>query len=366
MIKQLLSRLMGATTDKRSTAKRQRGLAFEQMEDRLALSTTTGAEIDLQVYALNTTHGGMIAFSTMPNDGSAFLDFSGLRYQSVSTPTVNGIRDSIYFGDTVNFGDADSLNSWHSNQESTIPQPIFGNVENSNGIVSIGAIFENQSLAKSTQVSTANVAITRSQAASELAPAIVTVNEVSMARGREMYFDVAEVSGNELRSRAESISSDDRLTMTRVSFNTLANEREEVRTAAATTVPTNNAVRASTGRGTQADSNRTSEPAESVLDAVPTVLETELPALPQEKSPQGEKVSAVSARDQALAEWRRREFLDSDDVLSARTDESDEDSSSWPILAALAVGGLVVRSRRLAGSSLWHQQLPRRRKSTNL
>jgi hypothetical protein len=190
------------------------------------------------------------------------------------------------------------------------------------------------------------------------------VNEVSLSRGREMYFDVAEVSGDESRSR--QVDEKDQATLTRVSFNSIGSEREQVRTAAATTVPTSNAAKALKARGTHANENRASETAELLLNALPKVSEAESPALPQENSPQGEKVSAVSARDQAFADWRRREFLDSEEILSARTDESDEDSSSWPILAALAVGGLVVRSRRLAGSGLWHQQLPRRKKSANL
>ena len=369
MIKKLLGRLTDTTKRKRSAAKRQRGLAFEQMENRLALSTTTGAEIDLQIYSITTTQGGSIELDTVTTNQYYLLDLKGTHFQFAEFGGPSALAHGLAVAGAYEFsGNADSIvltsafvSSLQTRQKITIAQPLFGNVANSNGIVAIGAIFENQPLAKGPQESTVNVVVARNQVAPELAPAVVPVNEVSLARGREMYFDVAEVSGDESNSR--QVHEKDQATLTRVSFNSLGSEREQVRTASATTVPTSNAAKALKVRGPQIDAIRASAP---TLNAVPTVSEAELPALPQESSPQSEKVSATSARDQAFADWRRREFLDSEEILSARTDVSDEDSSSWPVLAALAVGGLVVRSRRMAGSGLWHQQPPRRKKSAIL
>jgi hypothetical protein len=347
--------------EKLRTSKTQRlgrGLAFEQMESRLALSTTMG------IYAANIElHGNSNAVLAMYPGGFVTLD-AQLSSNNITSTVVSrqeygpkihdielNLRDWIQFEGT--------LGAYDSSDFATIPQPTVGPTKPHSGMIAIGEIFAVAPLVKIGDNAEDIAQTVRGQFDLTEGSSVVGNEQLSLTRGRDVYFEVAaRVEDGDF----ERPTRPDR-TEASVASAQLGADEELNKNSASMSIAT----LAARGRSLPAAQSRLpSEPVQiresaPSLREVPSVSQTLEPKNETEKTPQPKQVSKVELRDQVFQAWQDSKLDVTKRVLGRPAEEEQDDTANWPMLAALAVGGMVFSSRRLASSAPAQQQPPTRK-----
>jgi hypothetical protein len=347
--------------EKLRTSKTQRlgrGLAFEQMESRLALSTTLGiyaTDIELRGNSnavLAAYPGGFVNLDVrlsgnkVANDTVLWLESA----QPLGESSLN-LRDWIQFEGT--------LGAYDSSDFATIPQPTVGPTKPHSGMIAIGEIFAVAPLVKMGDNAEDVAQTIRGQFEQTEETSFVGNEQLSLTRGRDVYFDVAARGDN---GEFERSVRPDRTEASVVSAQLGADEELNQNFASAS-------IAALAARGRSLPRAQNSLPSEPVqireaappFREAPSVSQTSEPKNEAEKTPQPKQVSKVEVRDQVFQAWRDSKLDVAKRVVGRPAEEEQDESANWPVLAALAVGGMVFSSRRLASSAPAQQQPPTRK-----
>lgn len=337
-----------------------RGLAFEQMESRLALSTTTGIDapgIELQLdrnALLAAYQGGFVDLELRSFANQVRYHVAGLQSESTNSFDADGInlRDWIQFEGT--------LGAYDSNEFTTIPQPAVGPTQPHGGMIAIGEIFAVAPLVKMGNNAEAIAQEVRGQLESS---EVVSIDErFSLSRARDVYFEVAvRVDHGDLESQDHLGSSDTSVAVEKLAADGEASEEAESKSIAAL------AARGRSLPSAQSDSPmnrsdvvRDQELAQPLREA-PSVSQSPDTISKPEKVAQPKQVSQHEVRDQVFQAWRDSKLDVTRRVPGRPAEEEQDDTANWPVLAALAVGGLVFSSRRLSKAAPSQLQPPRQR-----
>jgi hypothetical protein len=348
-------------SEKLRTSKTQRlgrGLAFEQMESRLALSTTigidttTGLELQWDRTALLAVYqGGFVNFGLRIASDQVTLQGAGSLVEAY--PQANAIlklwHDDLDFTVTCGFDASDVT---------TIAQPGIGPIKSHGGMIAIGEIFAVAPLVKMGN-NPAEVAQTvRGQLENTDVSITTSEEQLSLTRGRDVYFEVAArvEDGN-----FERPTRPDR-TEASVASAQLGSDEELNQNSASVSI----AALAARGRSLPAaQSSLPSEPVQiresaQPLREAPSVSQTPQPN-ETDKTPQPKQVSKVEVHDQVFQVWQDSKLDVTKRVVGRPAEEEQDETANWPVLAALAVGGMVFSSRQ-PGSSAPSQRQPPTRK----
>jgi hypothetical protein len=347
--------------EKLRTSKTQRlgrGLAFEQMESRLALSTTMGiyaANIELRGNSnavLAAYPGGFVdfdvqLFASKVTSATVLWQESGQQVRGIEL----NLRDWIQFEGT--------LGAYDSSDFATIPQPTVGPTKPHSGMIAIGEIFAVAPLVKMGNHAEDAAQTVRGQFEQTEGSSVAGNEQLSLTRGRDVYFEVAaRVEDGEFERPVRP----DR-TEASVASAQLGTDEESNQNSASMSI----AVLAARGRSLPAaQASLPSEPvqireATQPLREAPSVSQTPEPKSETDKTPQPKRVSKVEVRDQVFQAWRDSKLDVAKRVVGRPAEEEQDESANWPVLAALAVGGMVFSSRRLASSAPAQQQPPARK-----
>jgi hypothetical protein len=346
--------------EKLRTSKTQRlgrGLAFEQMESRLALSTTLGiyaTDIELRGNSnavLAAYPGGFVNLDVrlsgnkVANDTVLWLESA----QPLGESSLN-LRDWIQFEGT--------LGAYDSSDFATIPQPTVGPTKPHSGMIAIGEIFAVAPRVKMGDNAEDVAQTVRGQFEQTEASSVASDEQLSLTRGRDVYFEVAaKVDDGEFERPARP----DRTEASVVSAQLGSDEESNLNSGSMS-------IAALAARGRSLPAAQSSLPSEPVqiresaqpLREAPSVSQTSEPKSETEKTPQPKQVSRVEVRDQAFQVWHDSKLDVTKRVVGRPAEEEQDETTNWPVLAALAVGGMVFSSRRLASSAPAQQQPPRR------
>jgi hypothetical protein len=341
------------------TQRRGRGLAFEQMESRLALSTTLGiyaSNIELHANSdavLAAYPGGFVDFELQSHGNQVRYHVTGSVLQSaqpLGESSLN-LREWIQFEGT--------LGNYDSRDFTTIPQPTVGPTKPYSGMIAIGEIFDVAPLVKMGNNAEDVAQTVRGQFEQSEGTSVTGNQQLSLSRGRDVYFEVAaRVEDGEFERPART----DRTEASVVSAQ-LGTDEELNQNSASTSIAT----LAARGRSLPAaQSSLPSEPVQIRESAqpfreVPSVSQTPEPKSETEKTPQPKQVSRVEVRDQVFQVWQNSKLDVTKRVVGRPAEEEQDESANWPMLAALAVGGMVFSSRRLASAAPAQQQPPTHR-----
>jgi hypothetical protein len=341
------------------THRHWRGLAFEQMESRLALSAT-GIETTGIQFQWNDSSASLAAYQ----GGFVELDVQPLanqvRYHVASSvlssvPRNNDIelnlRDWIQFEGT--------LGAYDSGSFTTIPQPGMGPMRPDGGTIAIGEIFAIAPLVKMGNSPEEVAKVVRGQFESSEVNATSSEESLSFSRARDVYFEVAaHVEDNELEKPTRAIR-----TEATVASAQLGADEELIQKSDSVSI----AALVARGRSLPAARNTlTSEPVQirnvaKPLREAPSMTQSPESESKPEEAAQANQVSQTEVREQVFQVWRDSK-LDAMKRTPGRPEEEEQDdSASWPVLAALAVGGLVFSSRRLTSPAPSQQQPPTRK-----
>jgi hypothetical protein len=356
-------KLLTTKTHRASGKRLSRGLAFEQMESRLALSATTGIDTtavtelqwDRNAF-LAALQGGFVDLGA--RDFSNHFYFQGTGSVQAHVAGANDIelnlRDWIQFEGTLGAYDSDSF--------TTIPQPTIGLTKPNGGMIAVDEIFAVAPLVKLGNGTHEVAQVVRGQF--ERAEAISTDERLSLTRARDVYFEVA------VRVENDEFESQDRLGS---SGGTVASEQfsadEEPNLKSKSVSITTLAAR---GRSLPAAQNNSPEdPADAEVQArdvaqplrkAPSVTQSPESETKLEKATRSKQVSQTEVRDQVFQAWRDSKLDAMKRTPDRPEEEEHDDTASWPVLAALAVGGMVFSSRRLTRPASTQQLPPRRQK----
>jgi hypothetical protein len=336
-----------------------RGLAFEQMESRLALSTTLGiyaTNIELHGNSdavLATYPGGFVDFDVQSHGNQVRYYVAGSFQESEQPLVVSSLnlRAWIQFEGT--------LSGYDSSDFATIPQPTVGPTKPHSGMIAIGEIFAVAPLVKMGDNAEDVAQTIRGQFEQTEETSFVGNEQLSLTRGRDVYFDVAARGDN---GEFERSVRPDRTEASVVSAQLGADEELNQNFASAS-------IAALAARGRSLPRAQNSLPSEPVqireaappFREAPSVSQTSEPKNEAEKTPQPKQVSKVEVRDQVFQAWRDSKLDVAKRVVGRPAEEEQDESANWPVLAALAVGGMVFSSRRLASSAPAQQQPPTRK-----
>jgi hypothetical protein len=329
----------------------RRALGFEQMEERLALSTTTGDYLS-SIVLLDNAQGGLTFlgsnqvlssgnFAEYAVDGdSEFLILN--RY----LPS-NHIRNNI-----VPSGDTGSYQEGLSDQVAPIAQPDWEDEELAHGIISLTEVFAPATQTKASQGTHSEfVAISNPQVTPQTTTPVSAMMELSLSRGRDVYFEVAALK--ECEKTSSNAASED--------------EPQEIIPAIFAEPAARDAVFEDSTPNRPGEASARQRHAPKVPQNVPVDavgLEAEIPPNEQSKQDQAAAASAESVEDtvydQVFADWHRVDSL-VETAIPLRNEEGKEHRAAWPVVVALAGAGLIARSRRAAHSC--QQQPPRRKHS---
>jgi hypothetical protein len=339
------------------THRHWRGLAFEQMESRLALSATSSIDVsgvELQWnrdYVFAAYQGG-------------FVDLDLRSFLSNAVPSASVSRDQpIFMGDLLDFNLREwiqfenGLGAYDSTDFTTIPQPGMGPMRPDGGTIAIGEIFAIAPLVKMGNSPDEVAKVVRGQFESSEVNATSSEESLSFSRARDVYFEVAaHVVDNEFEKPTRAIR-----TEATVASAQLGADEELIQESDSVSI----AALVARGRSLPAAQNTlTSEPVQirnvaKPLREAPSMTQSPESESKPEKAAQAKQVSQTEVREQVFQVWRESK-LDAMKRTPGRPEEEEQDdSASWPVLAALAVGGLVFSSRRLNNPAP-SQQLPPR------
>jgi hypothetical protein len=342
-------------------------LTFEQIEQRLALSTTpislTISFSDLDstgsyLQTMDVASGGNIFVDVVLNGGNSFKD------RLTTTAGFIGIDNGepLFTGPVFSKPEAEgALNSSEAGTSvAPIPQPQLGKGEITEGLIVVADIFRPTNGTMSygvdeSLVENGSVETTVAQTAND------SWKSTSLSRGRDVYFEVAALTDDRAaNSNRESVNLSSKIAPL-IYQQTL--ERRETERASSTTSQE------------QSNSSRPLSPLPAVPQQKPQpadIKHSESPvndANAEENQrtaqdgevPLADEVSqAVNPHDHVFAIWSGDAEL-SDEALALRTENQQSHSATWPVLAALAATGWMARNRRSAGILPSHR-LPLRRK----
>ncbi len=335
---------------------KSRALAFERMEDRLALSadfafahgfqlTTNGNTLD----SLTLSQGGLVL-----NVGGTFgLNFDSDAVQSLIN-RVDGNRvekflekhpaAATYYEELVKGVEESGPAATDFDKITPIPQPD-NHEEQQGGTIELSNIFLPTSLqraprSKDTQLESATEA-------AELTTLDSSAEEPALARARDVYFEVAGLSMKlQPRGKESAQHSDDQAML-----NEMANRirpKVEPREAAA-----NN-----TSPPDQQPPPATDKPGDASQEAVHMMRSAERPSTPEAKSaqdakslPADDEFSAMGPHDQALDELWGDGLMAEEVAISLRGNEGSKYHVALPTIAVLVGGGLIARYRRSSRAS---------------
>jgi hypothetical protein len=333
-----------------------RGLAFEQMESRLALSTTTGIyATDIEFHwnsnaVLSTYPGGFVDLDVRIASEQVMLQGTGSL--SEAYPRANTILKFWR-------GDLGVTSGFDASDVTTIPQPGIGPIKPHGGMIAIGEIFAVAPLVKMGN-NAEDVAQTVRGEFEQSERTSVTGNEqLSLTRGRDVHFEVAaRVEDGEFERPARPDRTEASVTSAQ-----LGTDEELNQNSASASIAT----LAARGRSLPAaQSSLPSEPvqireAAQPFREVPSVSQAPEPKSETEEAPQPKQVSKVEVRDQVFQVWQDSKLDVTKRIVGRPAEEEQDDTANWPMLAALAVGGMVFSSRRLGSAAPAQQQPPTRR-----
>jgi hypothetical protein len=355
-----------------NTQRLWRGLAFEQMESRLALSATTGidtaevAELQFDRDAfLAAWQGGFVDLDT--RGFSNFFSYNGTGLVRQYVAFAESQSGSLANADTINLRDwiqfEGTLGAYDSDSFTSIPQPTVGPAKPNGGMIAIGEIFAAAPLLKMGHDVHISQAV-RDQYEPAETNHIEFTERLSLSRARDMYLEVAA------RVNHDDIESKDHLGSSNI---TIAEEQlvadEEINQEAES-----ESIAALVARGRSLPAAQNALPSEAVeirdvakpLRDAPSMTQSPESENKTEKTDRPKQVSQTEVRDQVFQAWRDSK-LDAMKRSPGRPEEEEQDdTASWPVLAALAVGGLVFSSRRLTNPAPTHQLPPRRQKLGNI
>lgn len=382
----------------------RRPLAFEQMEQRLALSATATSDYVLNLgndWNAIQVNGGSVSLSFdqwtfnlrssgMAMDSNVLLnrwnDWLAMRGAGTSlsfdqplTSTTSEIRGDalhwqgnhnliglldgelvfmgpIYQPNDDGFGTAESAGPGSS--VAPISQPQIGSGEIGEGIVAVAEIFRplkssTTTHSESPALRTAAVDTAISSTAEE------SWRSISLARGRDIHLEVATLSPN---------SQPDKSTEAELSHGIapLIYQQSQLRREAERDSSTTSQDRVNSAEDLPTVPQPKTLPADAKLRDVPANKATDEKSdrTAQDRDmPAGDEFSQVAdPRDQLFEVWGEDEML-SDEAIALRTDSQQSHGVTWPILAALATTGWFARARRLKGVLSSHR-LPLRRKQS--
>lgn len=336
-----------------------RGLAFEQMESRLALSATSSVDVTEIKFQwdrdaiLAAYQGGFVDFDLRSLANYVVTNASVPRAElgSLFNSDQLNLRDWIQFEGTLGAYDSDSF--------TTIPQPSVGPAKPNGGMIAIGEIFANAPLVKMANDPEEVAQVVQGQFERPETHNLESTERLSLSRARDMYFEVASrVENSELESQDHLGSSDITITEEQLAVGEGANEEAESESIAALVAR---------GRALPAAQNSlSSEPVQirnvaKPLREAPSMTQSPEAENKTEKVTRPKQVSQTEVRDQVFQVWRDSK-LDTMKRTPGRPEEEEQDDmASWPVLAALAVGGLVFSSRRLSKAAPSQLQPPRKK-----
>lgn len=357
----------------------RRTLGFEQMEERLALSTT--AVGDSPIWAGNlTTHlvnvGEPLAPLTITgeNVGNPFLKW-GNSYGGLTSPrsyNLGSFANIVTDGDTLSlhlnpFISADtapalsggvgssqqgSYQEGMNDQVAPIVQPQIGNGEVAQGTIDLVQVFSPVAQTKTSHNTDSGfVAISVPQVMSQTLAPVSGMMELSMTRARDVYFEVAALKAGEKTSSHAASEDAAQEIIPAIFVEPIA--RDAV---------FENSTPHRPGETSARQRHTPKVPQNLPVDAVG--LEAEIPHNQQSKPDQAAAANAESAvetaHDQAFADWHRGDSL-ADAAIPLRNGEGKEHRAAWPVVVALAGVGLIARHRRAPHAC--QQQPPRRKHS---
>lgn len=348
-----------------------RTLGFERMEDRLALSATTGVEytlpVDFLTVNLNVNQGGFIqvggfnAVYTLSNGDRFFDTDSDIGLSTVPRYVWN-------YSDVFNGNLSGSVGAADVDQIAPIPQP--NNQGKLGGIIELTNIF--QPTARPDALSASYVQQQTTEEAARLSAQQGQLQEPSLARARDVYFEVATLSvkaqqrgrGVAQASREELVSLNHEAAVG-VSKSLLP--AAELRSSGVKNVPPTEAQPNAPLPKTDAIP-KSAVPSQDSLRAAENGISdpTTTNALQEKPVPTIDELSRANAHDAALTEFwivddLADEHLAEEVAVSLRSNEGGKHYAAWPALAALIGGSLVVRQRRTVRPAL-SQVLPLRQK----
>jgi hypothetical protein len=334
------------------------------MEQRLALSAAPLSDYVLTLdgdWSGLKLSGGSVAFEQVFTGiyGSSLGITRSEFFSYVQDNAFKGfvdIRDGefIFNGPILSAPDVqETLESSEANSPVTpIPQPQIGNGEIAEGIIAVAEIFR----PANATVSPAE----RSVVDEPVVEATVarTVDDswksVSLARARDMYFEVAALADD-----SETGDADLATEIAPLMYQQSVLRREAERASATTSEE-----RVSTPQQLPTVPRQEAQPAETRRSDTPAndaAAEKTQRTAQDGEVPQVDEVSQVAdPRDHVFAVWNDGDEL-SNEGIALRTETQQGHSASWPALAALAVTGWMARTRRAKGVLPSHRQPLRRR-----
>ncbi len=333
-----------------------RKLAFERMEDRLALSATMGGDFIVHLDYLNANQGGFVDFDVTIRaaDVASFGDAdtnANFEFVFSNTPPVQA-----YFPGSLNGNFQGDLGVSDTDQIAPIAQPPVPS-QQLGGTIELANIFLPITRQSSTITERQLVQSQNTSDASQLSVVDSQVKEPSFARGRDMYFEVASLSAQgQSRGRSTTGVSQDELIPVNYSVSAGISksilEAPELRgresrnrsvpnTPPTAPLPQPDAVPGSTPA--KGDLLRATEKAAGDPATRNAQQEQAIPA--------ANELSAASAHDAALAELWSDEFMAEEVAISLRSNEGGQHFAAWPTLAVLVGGGIIARQRRASRAS---------------
>ncbi len=341
---------------------KSRALAFERMEERLALSADFAINRDIQVFANGSTINSLILNQgglVLTTDSTISFNFNSDKVQSI-IDRVDGNRvekfleehpaAASYYEELVKGAEESGPAATDFDQVTPIPQPD-NQVEQPGGTIELSNIFLPSSLQSSprseyTQVESASEG-------SQLTAFDSSAKEPTLARARDVYFEVASLSTT-LQPRgkhtalnvAAGQSPDDQAMLTDIA-NRLRPKAEPNEDAA-------NKIPAAESQ----PANQTDKPGDVPEEAAQLMRSAERPAVPEAKSARDEKslpaddeLSTAEAHDQVLDELWGDELMAEEVAVSLRGNEGGKYYIALPTVAVLVGGGLIARHRRNSRTS---------------
>jgi hypothetical protein len=349
---------------------RSRPLAFEQMEQRLALSAASVGSFDSMLspqWQLTTNvGGGVISFDQLYTSDvyvlsglSADYDATGLKVDRGFIDIVNG--EPLFSGPVFSRPEVEGTTKSNEAGGSVtpIPQPQIGHGEVAQGLIAVAEIFRPTNATVSSPVGRPLVehkAVETTVAAAH----DDSWKSTSLARGRDVYFEVAALSDHaDVGNRSEGANLSSKIAP--LIYQQTLQRREAERAAATTSQEPLNTQRSA--NPLPAVPQQQSQPLDSQHPESPASapeVEKNQRTAQDGDHPQANEVSqGTDSRDHVFAAWNDGDEL-SDEAIALRTENPQSRTATWPVLAALAATGWIARNRRSKGV-MPSRRLPLRR-----
>jgi hypothetical protein len=333
------------------------GLSFQDLDfSGVYLQTAdkiAGGNIPLE-FALDGVNRG----TSLSTSDAGFLDIGFVETGFVETGFVD-----IWDGEIVFHGPVFSQPDFERPPESDgvgslvtpIPQPQLGDGEIGAGLVAVAEIFHPTKPLPASQVDH-QIAQSEPVSTTFASTADDSWKSVSLSRGRDMYFEVAALSDeHETSDTKNSIELSSKIaplmyqqTLLRYEAERASSTTSQEQTKTPQQMP---ALAPSPQQEVRpADSEHSETPANdaAVGKAQRTAQDGEVPS-------QDEFSRSTDARDRVFDTLTEGGEL-SEEGIALRTENQQSQSATWPVLAALAATGWMVRSRRSTGKLPSHRQ----------